>query len=350
MTRPAPAGQRGGAGAGLLIGAEALARLMPLHLVVDAGGRISGAGPTLRRVCDGIPLDGARFDAVFRLRGTGDRGDDALPADGGRIRLQLRHPPATALRGLAVALYTAAGQPDGYLVNLSFGIDLREAVQRHALSECAFAPTDLAVELLFLDEARSAVMAEHNRLNTRLAEARAEAERLALTDALTGLANRRAMDIALDGHTRGGQPFGLMHVDLDLFKQVNDTLGHAAGDAVLAEAARRLREHTRRGDVVARVGGDEFVVLLAGVTAPRALAAAARRIIARLEQPIEAAGQTCRISASIGFTSSVLYGRPRPDRLLSDADDALYNSKRRGRGRATFARPAPSAAPHAPPD
>jgi len=320
----------------LRLAPEALSQLMPLHLVLDAGGFIRGAGPTLRRLCAGRELDGARLEEVFRLhRACSESDDGQLPPEGGRLRLHLRAPSGTALRGLAVPLVDAAGRPDGHLLNLSFGIDVRAAVHRHALTERDFAPTDLAVELLFLDEARSAVMQELSRLNARLAQARAEAERQALTDALTGLANRRAMDIALDTRTHGGVPFGLLHVDLDLFKQVNDTLGHAAGDRVLAEAARRLRDETRAGDVVARVGGDEFVVLLAGVTASGALDAAACRMIARLEAPIDVDGHVCRISASIGFTSSTLYSRPRPDRLLSDADDALYRSKRGGRGRAT---------------
>ena len=89
------------------------------------------------------------------------------------------------------------------------------------------------------------------------------------------------------------------------------------------------------GDLVARVGGDEFVLILPGIAQTDPLGPVAQRIIARLSEPIDYRGQSCRISASIGMTVSTLYARPRPDRLLSDADRALYASKSQGRARAT---------------
>ena len=235
------------------------------------------------------------------------------------------------------------GPGQGMLVNLSFGIAVAEAVRDHALTDADFAVTDLAIELLYLHEAKSAVMDELNGLNLRLQAARAAAEEQALTDPLTGLANRRALEIALcqaaETVVRGGRPFALMHLDLDFFKSVNDTLGHAAGDHVLTEVARVLREETRHEDVIARVGGDEFVLILRGLTDEGKLLALAGRIIARMEEPMSFEGKPCRISGSAGIAISTLYPVQNPDRILSDADLALYASKRGGRGRATVFTP-----------
>jgi diguanylate cyclase (GGDEF)-like protein len=275
-------------------------------------------------------LVGRPFDAVFDIQRPRRLRSDTPHLQ--RLRLCLRAAPCTAFRGVAVPL----GPPDGGLfLNLSFGISVAEAVRAHDLTDSDFAATDLAVELLYLQEANAAVLSELRRANSRLTSAKSDAEEQALTDTLTGLRNRRAMDRALSASTRTNMPFGLMHVDLDYFKQVNDTLGHAAGDHVLAEVARALREETRAGDIVARVGGDEFVLLFPGLTEADALSGIAERIIRRLETPIRWQGRACRVSASIGFTASTLYARPEPDRLLSDADDALYQSKRMGRGVAT---------------
>jgi diguanylate cyclase (GGDEF)-like protein len=310
----------------------ALGQMMPLFVWLDPALRIVAAGPTLHKLCDAGQsghLEGHPFDTVFDLQRP--RCLRADTSDAQRVRLCLRGRPGTAFRGVAVPL----APPGGLFLNLSFGISVAGAVRAHDLTSSDFAATDLAIELLYLQEANAAVLQELRRANHRLISAKSDAEEQALTDALTGLRNRRAMDRALIGATSAHVPFGLMHVDLDYFKQVNDTLGHAAGDHVLAEVARALREETRASDVVARVGGDEFVILFPGLTEACALTSIAERIIRRLETPILWQGQTCRVSASIGFTASTLYAVPEPDRLLSDADHALYHSKRNGRGVAT---------------
>ncbi|WP_114966265.1 diguanylate cyclase domain-containing protein [Alkalilacustris brevis] len=321
----------------LPVGLDALGRLMPMSLWVGPRGIIHGAGPTLAKLFAGQTLIGAEFFDLFvmlRPRNVGD--PSALVQCGGqRLKLRLRQPPHTGLRGQCVAL--TGGQ--GVLLNMSFGIAVADAVRDHRLTDSDFTPTDLAVEMLYLIEAKSAAMEELRRLNLRLQEARAAAENQALTDALTGLRNRRAMDLALEDAAQRHIAFGLLHVDLDRFKQVNDTLGHAAGDHVLAHVARILREETRADDTVARVGGDEFVLILPGLTSGRALNRIAERIIRQIEAPVRFDGQLCRVSASIGMTSSVHYPAPRPDRLLSDADRALYVSKNRGRGRYTLFTP-----------
>jgi diguanylate cyclase (GGDEF)-like protein len=100
-----------------------------------------------------------------------------------------------------------------------------------------------------------------------------------------------------------------------------------------------LRAETRKQDTVARVGGDEFVLILPGQVDPAQIDAVARRIIEGLETPLVFEGRPCRISGSIGATVSCLYPVPEADRMLNDADTALYASKRRGRGRATIYAP-----------
>lgn len=320
------------------LAAAELGRLMPMFLWIAPTGRIRAAGPTLAKVCGAGPLAGARFPDLFQIAKPQPAATVAELArlTGQRLQVRLRHGARTALRGQVVPL--AEGQ--GLLVNLSFGIAVAGAVRDHRLTNADFATTDLTVELLYLTEAKTAVMEELAALNRRLDIARSAAEARALTDALTGLANRRALDLALaravEAASRGRRGFALLHLDLDLFKAVNDTFGHAAGDQVLTRVAAVLRAETRKPDTVARVGGDEFVLILPGQVDPAQIEAAARRIIDGLEAPLDFGGRCCRISGSIGATISCLYAVPDADRMLSDADTALYASKRRGRGRATI--------------
>ncbi len=312
------------------LGPEALGALMPMHLLIGADGRILACGPTMQKLMQGKPLLGFDFFDVFEVRRPSGLGSlSALRArSGGRIYLNARTMPATGFRGIAVPL--AGGK--GMVINLSFGIGLVDAVRDHQLTDADFAPTDLAVELLYVVEAKSAVMQELRDLNLRLQGAKSAAEEQALTDTLTGLRNRRALDLALAVATGGPRPFALMHLDLDFFKAVNDTLGHAAGDHVLRSVARVLTDETRANDTVARVGGDEFVILLPGLTDPTKLEQIGQRIIAKLCEPIPYEGQMCRIAASVGVTYSTAYTHPQSDEMLNDADQALYSAKRAGRG------------------
>lgn len=325
----------------VVLAAADLGRLMPLSLWVVPDGQIRAAGPTLARVCGPDPIEGARFLDRFELTRPRSAAtmEEVRRLAGQRLQLRLRQGARTAFRGHLVALR----EDRGILVNLSFGIAVAEAVREHRLTSADFAPTDLTVELLYLTEAKAVVMGELAALNRRLRAARSAAETQAMTDALTGLANRRALDAALaraiEAAARGRRGFALLHLDLDLFKRVNDTLGHAAGDLVLLRVAEVLRAETRKHDTVARVGGDEFVVILPGQVDAGQIDAVAARIIAGLEAPIDCAGKPCRISGSIGATVSSQYAVPDAEAMLGDADAALYASKRLGRGRCTLFRP-----------
>lgn len=305
----------------------ALARLMPAMLRLDASGRIVAAGPTMARIVTGK----AHLHDAFEVQLPAGAATVAALCAAPRLRLRLRS-DGTALRGLAVPDGTG-----GAVLNLSFGIGVVEAVRRHGLTEADFAPTDLAVELLYLVEAKAAVTAELRRLNGRIERARQRAEAEAQSDALTGIGNRRALMAALARLVEGGGRFGLIHVDLDHFKAVNDRLGHAAGDHVLAEAARVLAAETRAGDTVARIGGDEFVLLLPSVPDAARLQAVAARLVAQMAEPIAYGDEMCRIAASLGLVLSDGQGGAGPEALLEAADRALYAAKRAGRGRAVLA-------------
>lgn len=319
-----------------------LSQLMPMHLHLTATGEILGVGPTM---CKLIPDNCHTLSDGFMLTRPVALEDDLSTlieaARGGeRIFLRMLHPPELTLRGHVTEL------PDGTLLaNLGFGIQLVEAVRALDLTDGDFAPADLAMELLFLHEANRAVMTELSRFNLLLAEAREAAEVQAFTDPLTGLYNRRGLEIALALALRGAEAsraqrehgeFALAHLDLDFFKEVNDRFGHAKGDEVLCRVAKILRQETRSNDTIARVGGDEFVILLTGASSPDALRSMGRRIINGIELPLVVDGQNCRVSASIGVAMSADFEVLSADHMLEAADAALYQSKHAGRGCATI--------------
>ncbi len=254
---------------------------------------------------------------------------------GVKLHMQLRTAPRTPLKGVLVPLDDSAtlGPAGGAIVNLSFGISIQEAVNSFTLSNADFAATDLAVEMLYLVEAKSAAMEASRKLNLRLQSAKVAAEEQAFTDTLTGLRNRRAMDHVLTRLIDTRQSFAVMNLDLDFFKSVNDNLGHAAGDHVLQSVAQMMVRETRNDDIVVRTGGDEFVLILSRQKCRRRVSDFARRLVDRLEQPILFGRHECRISASIGATLSCTYDVPGIDQILDDADVALYAAKRSGRGR-----------------
>lgn len=187
------------------------------------------------------------------------------------------------------------------------------------------------------DEEMSQVRAVANTLATALARRRDE-DRMrheAVHDPLTGLPNRTLLrdrlEHALAQSEREGHATGVLFVDLDNFKQVNDAHGHATGDAVLMEFGRRLRTAVRPSDTVARFGGDEFVVVCEQVTEQVALALG-RRLLTAIEVPLTVAGARHELSASIG----IALGHSDPDALLANADAAVYRAKAEGRGRAVL--------------
>jgi diguanylate cyclase (GGDEF)-like protein len=158
-----------------------------------------------------------------------------------------------------------------------------------------------------------------------------EAERARL-DPLTGLANRATLNAALGGWLRAGESLAVFSLDLDRFKFVNDTLGHQIGDALLRKVAQRLSGLGSGRDVVARVGGDEFVILRPDVAGGDDAAAFAQRIVDLIGRAYALEGHMVNVGASVGFALSGEHGT-EPALLLKYADLALYCAKAEGRGR-----------------
>ena len=183
-------------------------------------------------------------------------------------------------------------------------------------------------------------LARHRDL---LDEQRRIAEHESLHDGLTGLANRRGFERELSKRLLSLDPkiqtLALLQVDLDRFKEINDTHGHGAGDHVLQHVGKVLRNSTRSNDFVARIGGDEFVVLTQFEDDPRPIRALAIRLIEKLSHPVRCRDELCRVGASIGISLSNDAGDDQQleaDRLMTNADMALYRAKELGRGQFQF--------------
>jgi len=183
-----------------------------------------------------------------------------------------------------------------------------------------------------------AVATSFNHMLEGIAAREAEVMRLAYQDTLTGLPNRAMFNDrlaqAVKLYRRNGSPVSVLVMDLDRFKYINDTLGHSAGDIVLQEVAKRLRNAVRESDTVARLGGDEFGILLATGSSDRALVVA-RMIDAVLAAPIEIERQPVDVGSSIGIAQCPIHGED-PGVLLRHADVAMYEAKQQRSGVAVY--------------
>nr|WP_196260095.1 EAL domain-containing protein [Pelagibacterium limicola] len=190
-----------------------------------------------------------------------------------------------------------------------------------------------------LSEALMRAKTQAEAKNFELETAKARIEHNALHDPLTALPNRRYLDDVLEMHAKRVAKIpiqaSILHVDLDRFKQINDTLGHAAGDAMLIHAAEILKSAVRQSDFVARIGGDEFVVFCLGEKTDVELRDLAGGIIRAMRRPVSFQGHECRFGVSIGIASADCTG-VTPKQLLVNADIALYRAKKRGGNRSEF--------------
>jgi diguanylate cyclase (GGDEF)-like protein/PAS domain S-box-containing protein len=159
---------------------------------------------------------------------------------------------------------------------------------------------------------------------------------LAHYDALTNLPNRilfnDRISRTLSFSSRYGQQFAVLFVDLDSFKEINDTHGHNAGDLVLQQAARRISQSLRESDTVARIGGDEFLVLLPGISGTEEVCIVAEKILTAITRPIEVDGSEITVSSSIGIAIFPIHGCDNHS-LVKAADEAMYHAKRTGKNR-----------------
>jgi diguanylate cyclase (GGDEF)-like protein len=193
---------------------------------------------------------------------------------------------------------------------------------------------DITADIRLQEELREA-QRQTEQQNAALDSARRRMEYNSLHDALTGLPNRRFLDQTLASLPRdqaGRQHLTVLHLDLDRFKEINDTLGHGAGDAILRHVADELRTSVGPQDFVARIGGDEFVVVCPRAMSPNESTAVGERLITAINQPIVYNGHECRVGASVGITAQPVTAI-QAEQLLVNADIALYEAKRRGRNR-----------------
>jgi diguanylate cyclase (GGDEF)-like protein len=317
---------------------------LPFHLLLDERGVIQAHGPGLCKLPFASALIGSSFQDHFAVEHPHMQDGENVCALPSATLMRLRCPAMPDLFLKAVGLEfggyptqdTCKNTKGGRLVNLSFGLSVARAVEAYGLQETDFAQTDLAADMLFLLKAKSAAIAASLRLTRQLQGAKDAAEEMAFSDALTGLRNRRVLTPKLAKLCSSATPFSLMHLDLDYFKAINDTLGHAAGDFVLQQVAHILQEELRRKDIVIRQGGDEFVLIFEDLVDPARLRRTADRLIARIQQPMLFQGHRCAVSASIGIAISTAYSQPDPGQIMQDADAALYVSKRAGRGQCSF--------------
>lgn len=231
---------------------------------------------------------------------------------------------------------------DGVLVTFS---DITEEKNRQRALEDTITELDMANEALGA-QAETLVQLAEDKERARAALVReieerkkleAELTRLATTDALTGTLNRRRFmelaDTELERARRHGRPLTLMMMDIDHFKRINDTHGHAAGDAALVAFTHCVGGLLRDADVFARLGGEEFAVLLPETAMPAALALAERLRVAVAELTVDAPSGPFSMTVSTGLSATLDGRNTSPDRLLGESDQALYAAKQAGRDR-----------------
>lgn len=315
---------------GFHLSAETRDMLFPLHVCLDETGRIRSIGPTLGRVLGAGVIGHDVFDvfSVERPRSLKDMDGirsrfgtrlvlNAAPEEGDRIQF----------RGVAVPL---PGTEGGIFVDLSFGRHLTQVVDRFGLTEADFKPNDFSVDLFYSFEAQRALLEDSHKMASALKTAKVEAERRASEDPLTGIANRGALRRRLDDMLKAPDltaRYALLHIDLDDFKSVNDNYGHAAGDKILMQTAAVLRENTETNDLSARIGGDEFALVLADPPDDAELLELARDLLTAISRPVRFNGHRCRVSASIGIVKFNAGDPQDADRLVANSDIALYDAK-----------------------
>lgn len=298
----------------------------------------SGTAMTWRR--DLEPYLDARLVVLDRETALGDRGqhpapdvyvvaaDLDRPGDGLMLVSELRSRATTRYSSVCVMLPPEAKNTAAMALDLGAN-DLIEATAD---------PEETAH--------RIRTQIERKRQSDRLRDSVAAGLRLAMTDPLTGLHNRRYalphLSRIADRAQAAGRQFAVMVLDLDRFKSINDTHGHAAGDAVLVEVAERLKSNLRAVDLLARIGGEEFLVALPETTpeAAQATAERLRRVIGERPVPLPGGELSVPVTLSIGLAIGPARDRGSVDDLVNLADRALLGSKAEGRNLVTMGRTA----------
>jgi diguanylate cyclase (GGDEF)-like protein len=248
--------------------------------------------------------------------------EPAVAFDGSSADPQLAsHFDELAIRQSMVALLPGESRQIGVLLLAN-----RAGVQQ------PFASGELRLLEALANNASVALQADRlEHVVSRLTELQRQLEHQAFHDSLTGLSNRsRFLDRTQEALNDRGGLVALLYIDLDDFKTINDSLGHAAGDALLRVVGRRLRHTVRPSDTAARLGGDEFAVLLREVSSIREVEQAAARIRAALRPPVQLDDHTLNVELTIGIATA-LPGTARADELIRNADVAMYRAKHGGK-------------------
>lgn len=318
------------------------------------------------RVCDAAVLGGYFTSATIALAKPQDdyldigaaAGPDRERAKGFLLSVNANKPEGSGLSGLAFRSRQPCVSND-YLsdTGLSHFFDaVREGGSRSGAAFPLLKGDEPIGVLLFLSSELDAFTEELIRLLQRLAEnvsfalenfdraeekARADEriQYLATHDGLTGLPNRsmftQLLGASIQTARRYHKKLALLFIDLDRFKVINDTLGHADGDALLIEIATRLQRTLRTSDVVARLGGDEFVVILPEAASEVEIGAVARKLLSVTMKPMLLSGQECRVTASIGIATYPENGKDEQT-LIKNADMAMYLAKEEGKNDIRF--------------
>jgi diguanylate cyclase (GGDEF)-like protein/PAS domain S-box-containing protein len=280
-----------------------------------------------------------------RLRSMMARSSDALTVLDADLRFIFVSPPVEAMLGYQPADLLGTGTLDH--VHPDDAADLRTIYTRVLAEPGAVQRAEFRfrhksgvwrnMETIFtnaLGDPSVGGVISNSRDITLRRRAEEKARALAMYDPLTGLPNR----VLLADHTRqtiaraerAGRMVGFMFLDIDRFKNINDSLGHGQGDELLKSLTERLRGAIREGDMVARLGGDEFVIVLPDVKSPRACSKVAEKIIASAAEPFHSGGHELYLSTSIGISLYPEDGAD-PEALLKHADTAMYKAKEAGR-------------------
>ena len=259
--------------------------------------------------------------------------DDAAPRTGKRLPAAVGAAGRAMAEGRVVAIADYASEP-GMIAELAeAGIvsALAAPVHEHGSVIGALVVTSRTPGHAFTEAEHDTLLVYAEQASVALAAARtANSMRQAFNDSLTGLPNRALlldrMELTLARAEREHRDITVLFLDLDGFKPVNDSMGHLAGDRLLIDVAQRLKTCLRRAETAARVGGDEFAILLADLDDPQRAVDVAERIIAALTAPFSLFGREVFVSASIGIAT----GHDAPEDLLRNADVAMYRAKREG--------------------
>ena len=321
---------------------DALDQIAPFAMVVASDGRFIHVGRSVRRVLAKSDFNNIGFFDVFSfesprsLIGT----HDLKRASGKRLSLKTERRDLGITLSLRASISHTTDKSDTFIILTSLGARMPELVEPLGLFDQDFSHADASVDLLYFLNSQKQLLVDAQALADRLEKAKNLAELQAKTDSLTGLPNRRALaNFAGTMMTKWGGPrlpAYLLHVDLDRFKQVNDTLGHSAGDSILKKVARDLQAVAGPDDMIARIGGDEFVWVTLGHKTAAEIEPVATELIHRINTPLMFAGQSAQVGASVGITEIPQDCTKSMEDLLLEADLALYGVKNSERGTLKF--------------